>query len=267
MGERVPRERNFAGYADADGLETVSRYACELRCQDCGHVWIAEELEPCPECGRAGEWECAVRKLGEQSGERPVSGSAKTGRPALGDDYGKNNVVFPSGVGSCQGALHNDKGTAARFFPQFDWAAEIAERLANSDQVRYQAKASRKERDAGLEGMEARPKRGPMTDSNWCGDERFDGQPLPISRNHHPTVKPIKLIEYLATLLLPPAAYAPRRILVPFAGVASEMIGCGLAGWEFVLGIEMEREYCDIARARLAHWLDGPQQLGMEVGG
>ena len=83
----------------------------------------------------------------------------------------------------------------------------------------------------------------------------------------HPTVKNVKLCRWLATLLLPPPEYAPRRILVPFAGSGSEMIAAGLAGWEFVLGIEMEREYCDIARARLAHWLDGPQQLGMEVGG
>ena len=33
------------------------------------------------------------------------------------------------------------------------------------------------------------------------------------------------------------------------------MVGAGLAGWEEVVGIEMETEYCDLAEKRLAHWL------------
>jgi len=67
-------------------------------------------------------------------------------------------------------------------------------------------------------------------------------------------VKPIALTRWLATLLLPPELYAPRRILIPFAGSGSEMIGALLAGWEEIVGIEMETEYVEIAEARLAHW-------------
>jgi len=32
------------------------------------------------------------------------------------------------------------------------------------------------------------------------------------------------------------------------------MIGACLAGWEHVVGIELEAEYCEIAEARLKHW-------------
>ena len=82
-------------------------------------------------------------------------------------------------------------------------------------------------------------------------------------RNIHPTVKPIALVEHLATLLLPPAAYAPRRILVPFSGSGSEVIGAWRAGWEDVQGIDDNEEYCKIARARVAYWL---KHIGLQLG-
>ncbi|KKL83269.1 hypothetical protein LCGC14_1976460, partial [marine sediment metagenome] len=68
------------------------------------------------------------------------------------------------------------------------------------------------------------------------------------------TVKPITLIKWLATLLLPPDSVKPRRLLVPFAGVASEMIGAMQAGWDEVVGVEQDSGYSKIARCRLEHW-------------
>lgn len=140
-----------------------------------------------------------------------------------------------------------------------DWALEQAE------PIRYQAKAGRKERDAGLE------------ESRFYGDDELSGggghthkyqsayQAKKTARhNPHPTVKSIALARHLATLLLPPPEYAPRRILVPFAGSGSEMIGAMLAGWEEVVGIESDPEYCEIARARIAWWAKQPALL--EVG-
>ena len=66
--------------------------------------------------------------------------------------------------------------------------------------------------------------------------------------NPHPNRKPIRLTTYLATLIRPPT---PRRILVPFAGSGSEMLGARTAGWEHVVGIEHKAEYAEIARRRL----------------
>jgi hypothetical protein len=76
--------------------------------------------------------------------------------------------------------------------------------------------------------------------------ERHNG-----AKNAHPTVKPIDLCAWLAKLLLPPATVTPRRLLVPFSGSGSEMIGAIRAGWDEVVGIEQEHGYCDIARRRI----------------
>ena len=111
-------------------------------------------------------------------------------------------------------------------------------------------KSSTTEREAGLADFD------PTTVDD--GREKSIDNPYQrgetTRRNTHPTIKPIALARHLATLLLPPDLYAPRRLLVPFAGAASEMIGAMLAGWEVVQGIELEAEHVAIARARLAFW-------------
>jgi DNA modification methylase len=70
--------------------------------------------------------------------------------------------------------------------------------------------------------------------------------------NIHPTVKPLDLMRYLSTMILPPPPKSglDRRLLVPFAGSGSEGIGAIQAGWEIVTGIEMEKNYIEIAEAR-----------------
>ncbi len=95
----------------------------------------------------------------------------------------------------------------------------------------YCAKASRSEREQGL-------------------SERDDGKPP----NNHPTVKPVVLTEWLATLLLPPDSIKPRRLLVPFSGSGSEMIGAVWAGWDEVVGVEQDAGYSVVAVRRLEYW-------------
>lgn len=83
---------------------------------------------------------------------------------------------------------------------------------------------------------------------------------LPPGTNRHPTLKPITLCTYLSRLLLPPPrASSPRSILIPFAGAGSEMIGALQAGWDDVLGIEMEEESVEWARARIGSVADVPR--------
>lgn len=65
--------------------------------------------------------------------------------------------------------------------------------------------------------------------------------------NNHPTVKPIRLNAYLASLLLPPDS---GHILVPFSGVGSEVIGAEFAGWSAATGIEIDKSYVKIATQR-----------------
>lgn len=45
-------------------------------------------------------------------------------------------------------------------------------------------------------------------------------------------------------------------LLVPFAGSGSEMIGAHLAGWDRIIGVELEPEYVEIQRRRCAWWAE-----------
>jgi len=172
-------------------------------------------------------------------------------------------------VDSCAVGRLGEQETA-RYFFNATWSLDIAEQIATADTLVYQAKAGRKERDAGLEGLEfeqahnlssnscgncgLRVKANGSGEKCTCGENRIT---IKVGRkgNPHPTVKPITLIKHLATILLPPDTYAPRRILVPFSGSGSEMIGALLAGWDYVHGVELSQEYANIALARLQHWV------------
>lgn len=76
-------------------------------------------------------------------------------------------------------------------------------------------------------------------------------------KNFHSTVKPLSLTKYLATLIKPPTG---GRLLVPFSGSGSEMIGALQAGWDYVEGIELTEEYIPIAEARIKYWTKQPVQ-------
>ena len=89
----------------------------------------------------------------------------------------------------------------------------------------YVAKTSRKERNMGMEDCEGGVK------------------------NNHPTVKPLALMKYLCTLLKMPSA--GQIILDPFLGSGTTGIACKELGINFI-GIEKEREYCEIAVKRIA---------------
>jgi DNA modification methylase len=64
--------------------------------------------------------------------------------------------------------------------------------------------------------------------------------------NNHPTVKPISLMRYLCRLVTPPGGL----ILDPFCGSGSTGVAAIQEGFRFV-GIELDSDYCRIARARL----------------
>lgn len=150
-----------------------------------------------------------------------------------------------------------------KFFHQSHFHYEVFEGIDDAARIKYIAKANDKERDAGLDDLPIQLRRNALTTHNGTGDYRgVDKKPLAQGKNPHPTVKPVALTKWLATLLLPPDIYAPRRVLVPFSGVGSEMIGAQLAGWEDVVGVELQEEYAAIAAKRLAWWEMIAQQLG-----
>ena len=124
-----------------------------------------------------------------------------------------------------------DSGSAARFF--------------------YCAKASKKDRDEGCEGMDEK-KMGFSNGAQLHGEGYDKGQDIGLNRvisrrNHHPTVKPTDLMRYLCRLVTPHGGI----VLDPFAGSGSTGKACALEGFRFI-GIERDAEYCEIAEARIA---------------
>jgi len=67
------------------------------------------------------------------------------------------------------------------------------------------------------------------------------------SENKHPTVKPIKLMEYLVKLVSKEGAV----VLDPFAGSGSTLIACKNLNRNYI-GMELDPEYIKIAEARLS---------------
>ncbi len=121
----------------------------------------------------------------------------------------------------------------------------------------YCAKVSKREREHGCADL-------PMRTAGECTDRDDGAQGLSSpragagrgngARNHHPTLKPVALNQWLASLIKPPTE---GQLLIPYSGAGSEIIGALLAGWGAVFGIEQDQDFIDIAHARIAAWAKG----------
>jgi len=154
-------------------------------------------------------------------------------------DKGKFEYANPlplSGKTNRKETEYTDSGSAARFF--------------------YCAKTSKKERNMGCEGLESKQvaygnqqtaelKKGlPLTPNAGVGESGV----IKPQKNHHPTVKPVALIEYLVKLV----TKENDIVLDPFFGSGTTGIACVNLDRNFI-GIEMEEEYCEIANKRIAY--------------
>jgi DNA modification methylase len=188
-------------YADADGTETVPAWECAPG--------------------------CPVAMLDAQSGERKSPGTYQRSTVVENRVYGASSER-PVQIG------HGDQGGASRFFLTVRANDEHDSNGGHGSShglrvdeeglgVRfgYFPKASRREREAGLDGLKAT----------------------------HPTVKPLALMRWLCRLVTPPGGL----ILDPFTGSGTTGCAAVLEGFRF-LGIEQEAEYVAIAERRIAHW-------------
>ncbi len=64
----------------------------------------------------------------------------------------------------------------------------------------------------------------------------------------HPTIKPLKLMQYLCRLLKPPQGGV---LLDPFCGSGTTLMAAVNEGWDYI-GIDREQEYVEIAEKRIA---------------
>ena len=186
----------------------------------------------------------------DASGQQgPISSTARS--PKTSGIYGKMNREGEASAerryaesggtnfAPLPGQRRNDAGSAARFF--------------------YCAKASKKDREHGLEGFEAteRVNGNKWTDQDYrvTNGERPANAESGPRKNIHPTVKPTDLMRWLVRLVTPPGGL----VLDPFTGSGSTGKAAIAEGMEFV-GIELSPEYAAIAEARCK-----AQQPGLAV--
>lgn len=161
--------------------------------------------------------DCAVALLDAQSGEAGAAAPVRGTEPSAVTDgiYGDRE--------RCLDAFHDDFGGASRFF--------------------YTAKATRTEREAGLEHRVRRVVNDGRTKPIDNAYQRAETQ----RANIHPTVKPVSLMRWLVRLV---GGKRGSRILDPFCGSGTTGIACVLEGFDFD-GVDLEAEHCDIARGRI----------------
>ncbi len=151
------------------------------------------------------------------------SGTLKSGKLK---PYHSSSQGYNGGCGSLRDVnSESNSGGASRFF--------------------YVAKASSAERNRGCEGLETKPC---ATLGNYATNSGYESSSKsgPPQKNNHPTVKPLKLMEYLITLIAPPK---DAIILDPFMGSGTTLLACQNLGINCI-GIELSAEYCEIAKAR-----------------
>lgn len=164
--------------------------------------------------------------------EEAVSGFPETSKSTGGRIGNKGSDLNMMGTSYQKGdAGFGDSGSASRYF--------------------YTAKTSKKDRNEGLESFEEKQ----TTDGNIRSNAetaRKYGANSALRKNIHPTVKPTDLMQYLIRLVAPKGA----TILDIFMGSGStgkaamlENVERG-ANYHFI-GVELEKEYCDISKARI----------------
>jgi DNA modification methylase len=159
--------------------------------------------------------------LDEQSGERGASAKA-SGATLTGASTSHSRGKF-NGVEDTP--FYGDSGGASRFF--------------------YVAKASKRDRNEGLEELEAQRHADRVVDDG-PGGENPRNRTNTAKQNFHPTVKPTALMRYLIKLVTPPGG----TVLDPFTGSGSTGKAALLDGFQFV-GVELTEEYLPIIEGRL----------------
>lgn len=176
-------------------------------------------------------------------------GQASLGAFRNGDIYGKGRDETEK-----RDPGYGDTGSAARFFQACPYGEED---FAEAKRLLYFSKASKADRDEGLDGFESRTwqDQGYRDNATSHLSPRAGAGRTSLSRNHHPTVKSTSLMKYLVRLITPPGGL----VLDPFCGSGSTGKAAILEGFQFI-GIEQEAEYVAIAEARIAHAIKTVQE-------
>ncbi len=154
-----------------------------------------------------------------------------------GDIIGKGKNDY---LGGERKTFNSGDGSASRFF--------------------YCAKPSRNERDLGLEDFQKKLNThstyGLHSDQGLINNGRNPENRNREVANHHPTIKPIKLMEYLVNLVTPKGGI----VLDPFMGSGTTGMATVKNGFGFI-GVEREKDYFEIAEARVNYFANNKVEL------
>lgn len=164
------------------------------------------------------------RHAGDRARDQYRTGTTDAGRPT---DVGR----WPANV------IHDGSDEVAAGFPD------------DNERFFYCAKASKRDRDEGLQDMAVRTTDDGRTTQIGIVDLRGET----LRKNHHPTVKPEALMAHLCRLITPPKG----TVLDPFMGSGSTGKAAVRAGFGFV-GIERDPAYFEIAVRRIRAALTPP---------
>ena len=153
---------------------------------------------------------------------------------------GNSNAIYGdlSANGGENWKSHNQGRWPANFI--HDGSDEVNELLGEPARFFYCAKASKRDRNEGLDGFDS------VVSGGMQGRQDGSMGSITMNKNHHPTVKPTTLMQYLVRLVTPPNGI----VLDPFMGSGSTGKACAYEGFDFI-GIEQSAEYVAIAQARI----------------
>ena len=177
--------------------------------------------------------------------------NVKAGIRKAGNEFGQDSGWNDhTNVDSIRTGI-SDSGGYSRYFNLDAWWNKNIKSLPEPVQQTFPfmivPKASRREKDNGLEFMEEKKsgayvgRGGSQDDPNGMFKDRETK-----SRNIHPTVKPLTLMNYLVVL----GSRKGDVVLEPFAGSGTTALACVGQERDYI-AIEREQEYYEIAKARL----------------
>lgn len=213
--------KNSSDLSGANDASTIGRWPPNILLthdEDCGDECVAG---------------CPVAKMDTQSGISKSTGGRIGNASGCYTNLGSTGW---SGKHKKGDPGYGDSGGASRYFPCFY----------------YGTKASRKERERGCENLPARS--GAEAVEREEGSDGLNspragaGRTAKAVRNHHPTVKPEALMQWLVRLVTPPGG----TVLDPFTGSGTTGVAAVYEGFNFV-GFEQSAEYVTIAEARIAY--------------
>ena len=186
-----------------------------------------------------------------------VLDTGKKTKSTGGRAYQNTNEMFSGGwaydeEGTGENPGKGDEGDFSRYYSLDEWWKSRLLKLAPEVQRTFPflvvPKASKSEKNMGLDDFEKQQKiyngQSPESSKDMKGvEKKFTTLP---TKNIHPTVKPIQLFSYLVTL----GSRKEDLVLDPFMGSGTTPISCVTLDRKY-LGIEKEKEYFEIAEARV----------------